>query len=115
MRPGITGWAQINGGNQLSIEDKAALDAWYIANASLMLDLRILFRTLAVAIRGEERDPIAIKMARMLYHRRQRRRLDQLDHRKKASKQHRKIRDTQIGSANLSPVDIPNNEAAHSV
>lgn len=43
--PGITGWAQINGRNALSWEEKFALDVWYIDNWSFMLDLRILCAT----------------------------------------------------------------------
>src|SRR5712692_1872919 len=42
VRPGITGWAQVNGGNSLCLEEKDALDEWYIRNASLRLDLRII-------------------------------------------------------------------------
>lgn len=44
--PGITGWAQINGRNALTWEEKFALDVWYVENWSLGLDLRILARTL---------------------------------------------------------------------
>jgi lipopolysaccharide/colanic/teichoic acid biosynthesis glycosyltransferase len=44
--PGITGWAQINGRNTLSHEEKFALDVWYVDNWSLTLDLRILAATL---------------------------------------------------------------------
>jgi sugar transferase EpsL len=47
--PGITGWAQVNGRNALSWEDKFALDVWYVDNWSFGLDLRILART-AMAI-----------------------------------------------------------------
>jgi lipopolysaccharide/colanic/teichoic acid biosynthesis glycosyltransferase len=43
--PGITGWAQINGRNQISWETKLAFDVWYVDNRSLWLDLRILFLT----------------------------------------------------------------------
>lgn len=43
--PGLTGWAQINGRNAISWEEKFALDAWYADHRSLGLDLRILFRT----------------------------------------------------------------------
>ena len=50
--PGITGWAQINGRNALSWEQKFALDAWYVDNRSLGLDVRILFRTVASVITG---------------------------------------------------------------
>ena len=44
-RPGITGWAQINGRNLLSWEEKFEMDVWYVDNHSFMLDLRILFMT----------------------------------------------------------------------
>jgi lipopolysaccharide/colanic/teichoic acid biosynthesis glycosyltransferase len=44
--PGITGWAQINGRNDLSWSEKLALDAWYVEHWSLLLDMKILFRTL---------------------------------------------------------------------
>ena len=50
--PGITGWAQINGRNALSWEQKFALDAWYVDNRSLGLDVRILFGTVASVITG---------------------------------------------------------------
>lgn len=43
--PGLTGWAQINGRNALSWDEKFKLDVWYVENRSLGLDLRILFRT----------------------------------------------------------------------
>lgn len=45
VRPGITGWAQINGRNAISWERKFELDVWYVDHASLALDLRILWRT----------------------------------------------------------------------
>jgi len=47
VRPGITGWAQVHGGNARSWEEKFALDAWYVAHRGWALDLRILFLTLA--------------------------------------------------------------------
>lgn len=43
--PGITGWAQVNGRNSLSWEDKFLLDIWYVENRSFWLDLKILFKT----------------------------------------------------------------------
>jgi lipopolysaccharide/colanic/teichoic acid biosynthesis glycosyltransferase len=46
VKPGITGWAQVNGRNQLSWEDRFALDVWYVHNCSLWLDFRILALTL---------------------------------------------------------------------
>ncbi|MEO5972536.1 MAG: sugar transferase [Sphingomicrobium sp.] len=46
VRPGITGWAQVNGRNALSWDDKFALDIWYVDHRSLWLDLRIVWQTL---------------------------------------------------------------------
>ncbi len=51
--PGITGWAQVNGRNALSWEDKFRLDVWYVDHWSLGLDLRILGRTVLQVIRRE--------------------------------------------------------------
>ena len=45
VRPGITGWAQVNGRNALTWEEKFELDVWYVDHASLWLDLRILAMT----------------------------------------------------------------------
>jgi sugar transferase EpsL len=45
VKPGITGWAQVNGRNAISWEEKFALDVWYVDNQSLWLDLRILALT----------------------------------------------------------------------
>lgn len=45
VRPGITGWAQVNGRNALSWDEKFALDLWYVENRSFMLDLKILLLT----------------------------------------------------------------------
>ncbi|HRY27122.1 MAG TPA: sugar transferase [Geminicoccaceae bacterium] len=63
-RPGITGWAQVNGGQQLDADEKLALDLWYADHASLALDLRIIGRTLHMMLMGERRDPSAIDTAR---------------------------------------------------
>ena len=52
VRPGLTGWAQVNGRNALSWEEKFALDTWYVDNISLGLDLRILWRTAGRVLRG---------------------------------------------------------------
>ena len=46
VRPGITGWAQVNGRNAISWEEKFELDLWYIKNQSLLLDIKILLLTL---------------------------------------------------------------------
>ena len=64
VRPGLTGWAQVNGGRKLSPEDKAALDLWYIQNMSLALDIRIALRTCAVVIAGERVEREAVLAAR---------------------------------------------------
>ena len=52
VRPGMTGWTQVNGRNALSWEEKFALDVWYVDNWSLGLDLRILWMTVLQVIRG---------------------------------------------------------------
>jgi len=53
IRPGITGWAQVNGRNALSWEQKFEMDVWYVDNSSLWLDFRILGRTLLSVARRE--------------------------------------------------------------
>lgn len=45
VRPGVTGWAQINGRNALSWEEKFKLDVWYVDNRSMLLDIKILWLT----------------------------------------------------------------------
>lgn len=45
VRPGITGWAQVNGRNAISWEEKFKLDVWYVRNQSFLLDIKILFLT----------------------------------------------------------------------
>src|SRR5690606_37306309 len=52
VKPGITGWAQINGRNALSWEEKFALDLWYVEHRSLWLDCVILVRTIAAVVSG---------------------------------------------------------------
>jgi lipopolysaccharide/colanic/teichoic acid biosynthesis glycosyltransferase len=64
VRPGMTGWAQIKGGRELTASDKAALDVWYIKNACLRVDLQILLGTLRVVLLGERAaDREAIRVA----------------------------------------------------
>lgn len=53
VRPGITGWAQVNGRNAVDWEPRLAMDVWYVENCSLWLDLRILFKTIAKVILKE--------------------------------------------------------------
>jgi lipopolysaccharide/colanic/teichoic acid biosynthesis glycosyltransferase len=63
-RPGITGWAQVNGGTLLTPSEKDELDEWYVRHASLLLDLRIIMMTLRVLIRGQSRPDGAAANAR---------------------------------------------------
>ena len=53
VRPGITGWAQVNGRNAITWEEKFKLDVWYVDNQSLWLDLKIIVMTIWKSIRRE--------------------------------------------------------------
>jgi len=53
VKPGITGWAQINGRNAISWEEKFRLDVWYVDNKSLLLDLRIILITIFKVLKQE--------------------------------------------------------------
>ncbi|MFN3388533.1 MAG: sugar transferase [Allosphingosinicella sp.] len=53
VRPGVTGWAQVNGRNALSWEEKFRLDVWYVDNRSFWLDLRILWLTVRKVLARE--------------------------------------------------------------
>ncbi|MEL6297988.1 MAG: sugar transferase [Pseudomonadota bacterium] len=68
VRPGLTGWAQVVGGRAVSADDKAALDVWYVKNASLLLDLTIALRTIPMILFGEtiDRDKISQAWADLL-------------------------------------------------
>jgi lipopolysaccharide/colanic/teichoic acid biosynthesis glycosyltransferase len=63
VRPGLTGWAQIKGGRQISPSDKAALDVWYVRNISLALDLEIILGTVPMLIFGERVADFAVSKA----------------------------------------------------
>jgi lipopolysaccharide/colanic/teichoic acid biosynthesis glycosyltransferase len=52
-KPGITGWAQVNGRNAISWEDRFKLDVWYVDNWSLWLDLKILVKTVVLVFKRE--------------------------------------------------------------
>lgn len=54
VRPGITGWAQVNGGTALTPKEKGALDEWYVHNASLWLDFRIMMMTIRYLMIGRD-------------------------------------------------------------
>ena len=51
MRPGITGWAAVNGRHALTFEDRLALDVWYVDHWSLALDLKIILTTIVQVLR----------------------------------------------------------------
>lgn len=63
VRPGLTGWAQVEGGRRVSNGEKAALDLWWIRNASFTLDLRILVGTIRMALTGERVNDRALALA----------------------------------------------------
>lgn len=53
VKPGITGWAQVNGRNAISWDQKFTYDVWYVDNISFLLDLKILFKTVLKVIKKE--------------------------------------------------------------
>lgn len=53
VRPGLTGWAQVQGRNALSWEDRLEMDVWYVEHRSFLLDLRIVWKTVRIVIRRE--------------------------------------------------------------
>jgi lipopolysaccharide/colanic/teichoic acid biosynthesis glycosyltransferase len=63
VRPGLTGWGQVQGGREISAADKAALDVWYVQHASFLLDLEIMLRTIPMLIKGERVNFGAIQLA----------------------------------------------------
>ena len=52
VRPGISGWAQVNGAKLVTKEEKEKLDEWYVRNASLWVDLQIIMMTIEVILKG---------------------------------------------------------------
>jgi lipopolysaccharide/colanic/teichoic acid biosynthesis glycosyltransferase len=58
VKPGITGWAQVNGRNAISWDEKFDLDVWYVDNQSIWLDIKILWMTVKKVI---NRDDISAK------------------------------------------------------
>ncbi|RTL71311.1 MAG: sugar transferase [Hyphomicrobiales bacterium] len=61
--PGITGWAQVNGGREVSAADKAAMDIWYLKHASVWVDLTICMKTIEMILFGERTNEAAIDAA----------------------------------------------------
>ena len=54
VRPGVTGYAQVNGRNSLSWEDKFKLDTWYVEHQSFLLDMKILLKTIGKVVKAED-------------------------------------------------------------
>jgi len=63
VRPGITGWAQVNGNTLLDEREKLALDVVYVSRAGLVQDVRIMAETVVVLMRGERRNEVIIEEA----------------------------------------------------
>ncbi|WP_455540010.1 sugar transferase [Terrisporobacter sp.] len=53
IKPGLTGWAQVNGRDKLSVEEKAKLDGYYVENMSIFMDLKCIFKTIKYVLKGE--------------------------------------------------------------
>ena len=65
VRPGVTGWAQVNGRNALSWDERFRLDVWYVENKSFFLDVKILFLTvIKILKRGDVEHPVSEELAR---------------------------------------------------
>ncbi len=70
VRPGLTGWAQVNGNTLLTPAQKLALDIWYVDHRSFLLDLRILLMTVRTILTGEKVNNVHLRKAQMhLWHR----------------------------------------------
>lgn len=53
IRPGITGWAQVNGRNAISWDEKFKFDVWYVNNASFILDIKIIYKTILKVLKSD--------------------------------------------------------------
>ena len=53
VKPGLTGWAQVNGRNALTWEDRLEMDVWYVENRSWLLDLKIIWKTIGIVLHRE--------------------------------------------------------------
>jgi lipopolysaccharide/colanic/teichoic acid biosynthesis glycosyltransferase len=70
VRPGLTGWAQVNGNTLLTPAQKLALDIWYIDHHSFLTDMRIVLMTIRTVVMGEKINIANLKKAQMhLWHR----------------------------------------------
>jgi lipopolysaccharide/colanic/teichoic acid biosynthesis glycosyltransferase len=63
VRPGMTGWGQVNGSIELTWPERVILDVWYVDHRSFWIDASILWRTVAVIVFGERRNPKALNEA----------------------------------------------------
>lgn len=63
LRPGLTGWAQVNGNSLLTAADKLALDLWYVSHRNPAIDVGIVIKTLGVMIAGERIDRSSLERA----------------------------------------------------
>lgn len=63
VRPGITGWAQVNGNIEFPWVERIVLDVWYVDHRSVWLDMKILFRTVVVIVLGEKSSERALEEA----------------------------------------------------
>ncbi|UOK72819.1 sugar transferase [Ancylobacter polymorphus] len=63
VRPGLTGWAQVHGGRLISVDDKAAMDLWYIRNASFQLDFVIALKTVRMVLNGDRTEDSVVVTA----------------------------------------------------
>ncbi len=63
VRPGLTGWAQVNGNTSLTWDERIRLDVWYVDNWSFWLDIKVLVRTIIAIVLGERRNEAAIEEA----------------------------------------------------
>jgi lipopolysaccharide/colanic/teichoic acid biosynthesis glycosyltransferase len=68
IRPGITGWAQVNGAKLLTPEEKHDLDEWYLTNASIWLDLKIVLMTIRYMLVGERKSDCISSLVREVPH-----------------------------------------------
>jgi len=64
VRPGLTGWGQVNGGIDISWPDRIMLDVWYVDHQSFWLDVQIYLRTIQVVLLGERSDELRLEQAR---------------------------------------------------
>ena len=60
MRPGITGWAQVNGRNSISYSERFKLDVWYVDNYSFLIDFKIIYMTFLKVLKKDQMDTTGV-------------------------------------------------------